>query len=194
MIKPASLIAAAVLLAGCVTETPGFPQVPNVGQGQASQIVQGGETLRITDVRVEAARAASAERRGFNVTEERAEQILRASALDVVDDANPAGTRDVTVAVDVGTLFVPNVISGAAGQGAATVSGRAQLFDAATGAALGAPFDVSGSGGFRLAGTAGAVLTAGALSTNGEDGEIANAGSALGRNLSLVIYGIDPAN
>ncbi len=170
---------AALALAGCVPETT---QV--VAADQA-------DTLRVTNVQVEAARAASADSRGFNISEAEAEALLRNQVLGVLDDLNPDGTRDVVVALDVTRLFVPNVASAAVGQSGSAVEAVAQLRDAETGAALGSPFEVTGSGTFRLGGSAGAVLTAGALVTGGERGEIDLAGAGLGRNLAKAIYGIE---
>ena len=169
---------AAVALAGCVQQT----QLTSPEQAAA---------FRVTDVTVEATRAASAEQRGFNIGEAEAEARLRAQVLDVLDDVNPEGTRNVVVALDVGSIFVPNIVSGAVGRSASGVTANAQLRDATTGAALGQPFEVQGSGQFRLGGSPGAVLTAASLATGGERGEIDLAGQGLGRNLAQAIFGVE---
>lgn len=179
MIKPLALSAAALVLAACVQ--------------QNATVLDESRSFRVTDVQVEAATAAAAEQRGFNLPEAEAEALLRAPILDGLDDLNAGGAVPVTVAVNVTRIFVPNVASAAVGRSGPVAEGTAQLFNATTGDPVSEPFAVNGLGQFRAGGSLGVVLTAGSLATGGERGELTLAGQGLARSLAQTIYGTDPA-
>ena len=175
----AAAVIAAALLVGCTVHPVG--------------VVGPADDLRVVAVEVEAAPAAVREPRGFGLAEADVERGLRAPVLALLDDANPGGTRPVTVDLTVTRLFVANPGSAVIGRSGSVAEARAQLTDARTGAAVGPPFDVAGGTGTRLGGLLGAAVTAGVLADGGEPGEIARVGAGLGRSLARAIYGIDPA-
>ncbi|MDB2407881.1 hypothetical protein N9W17_05085 [Jannaschia sp.] len=172
-------VLAVAMLAGCVA--------------QQAQVVDSSDaaSFRVTDVTVEAARAASADPRGFDLGEDQTETLLRGAVLDTLDDLNPAGTRSVTVALDVSRIFVANPATAVVGRSGSVAEATAQLLDARTGAAIGAPFAVSGGTGTRLGGVIGAAITAGTLVDGGQQGEITRIGLGLGNTVAQAVFGTD---
>jgi hypothetical protein len=159
------------------------------------QVVAGAqaEAVRITDVTVEAAPAASADPRGFDLSEGELEARLRAPVLDALDDLNPGGSRDATLALTVSRVFVANPGTAVVGRSGSVAEGSAQLLDARTGAPIGAPFPVRGGTGTRAGGLLGAAITAGTLADGGQEAEVGRIGQGLGQTLARAIYGTDPA-